>query len=789
MVGPVTAGLISWACGKLGDKVLRRLVSNTELAREVDKAIADWADSLPENKSVEPKVLFPEVNTNTAKKERPVFCALQANLLQNKPPSKDIWHEVFLESWRWVKKNIEEPQPFFHLDEPEASRDLQKLAQATYTVCIQNEQIFKNAVIGNLEDIILSLGDIREYVREILGEVRMKDKDQLDHVSAKAESEYKAVLREELGTIKMLGSPDFPSVPVDLLDTFVSLDITTMSAGQYRESLEPNDMRAEVDRKLSPESTLKRAFEDHRMLLILGDPGSGKTTLVKYYAMMCIEDRYMELGFDKATLPMYLALREVESKNEGLYPLHECLAKWASRHYLNISADAFFGWLKNRQTLILLDGLDEISDVDKRQEICDWIDNAAVGLKKARFVVTSRWTGYRKVDGIELGFPHLRADVRDFSEEQQAEFLERWFVAAYQRDPRDKKVSEQQWRERQRRRGLDRAKAIIDFLAEDDNKSVRELAGVPMLLQVIAILWRERESLPQGRADLYQAALKYLLDYRDRRKKIKPLMPATQALRVLCPVSFWMQDQLHADEVQKNELHGKMQEKLVNMKDSVSAEAFCENLRDRAGLIADYGDDAYIFRHKSFREYLAAMELVTQSHRNAKCLDNIVRQFGEDWWNEPLRFFMGEVDDTLFDQFMDAFFKSKASKELDQKSHNLLLAIVSEAPERRIDSLVQCLNDADSTENQRRYIVDCLKTIGTEEALEAIKVFGEKQAGSEAGRFAREIAAEKQIEVVPAEESLTELFDKLPASFRNPFELGAESIRIPGGSFTYSVTE
>ena len=637
----------------------------------------------------------------------------------------------------------------------------------------------------------VKLLSLTEWInREFIDGIENENKS--DRISSEVESEYRAVLKEELGTIKMLGSPDVPNVPVDLMDTFVSLDITAMSSGECREVVEQKEMRDDADRMLTPESALKRTFEKYRMLLILGDPGSGKTTLVKYYAMLCLKgERHKELGFAEQPLVIYLPLREIESKDGELCPLHECLAKWASRHYISVSADTFLGWLKNRQTLVLLDGLDEISDLDKRREICDWIDDAAVGLTKAWFVVTSRWTGYRKVDGIELGFDHIRADVRDFSEEQQAEFLEKWFVAAYLREPHSETVPDEKWREGQRQRGLDRAKAIVDFLAEDENRGVRELAVVPMLLQVIAILWRERENLPQGRADLYQAALKYLLDYRDRRRKIKPLMPATQALRVLCPVSFWMQDELHADEVQKDEMHGKMQQKLVKMKDTVPAEEFCKNLRDRAGLIADYGQDAYIFRHKSFREYLAGLELVTQARETSGCLERIVAQFGEDWWHEPLRFFMCEVNDRLFDQFMDALFGSDVSKDLDQKSYDLLLTMVDEAPERRIDSLVRRLNDAGSHENQRRYIVDCLKTIGSEEAFDAIRAFGEKENKTGAGSFAQGIAAEEHVEVVPATEAAKTagLFTNLPASFRNPFELNAEYIRIPAGSFEYSATK
>ena len=37
---------------------------------------------------------------------------------------------------------------------------------------------------------------------------------------------YENTLRQELGSVRMLGAPDIPNVPVHLLDTFVSLDIS-----------------------------------------------------------------------------------------------------------------------------------------------------------------------------------------------------------------------------------------------------------------------------------------------------------------------------------------------------------------------------------------------------------------------------------------------------------------------------------------------------------------------------------------------------------------------------------
>jgi formylglycine-generating enzyme required for sulfatase activity len=605
------------------------------------------------------------------------------------------------------------------------------------------------------------------------------------------EDRYKKALREEVSWIKMLGSPDIPNLPVHLLDTFVSLRISESWRSETRFDLKEEARPQERERDFTPEQIMQRAFANRRMLLIIGDPGSGKTTLMKYYAMCCMSpDRYKRLGFEKPPLPVYFPMRQVHSDGVQIASLPKNLARWAKEHTLSIDEKWFENQLNQSPTLVLLDGLDEIGDIELRRRVCDWIDNTAEGLDKAMFVVTSRWTGYRKSDLIEIGFPHLRADVRDFSTEQQEEFLNKWFCAAFLEEQYDDSIDRQEWKESQKQRGLKRAKEVIDFLREDKNKGVQGLVAIPMLLQIIAVIWKEREVLPRGRAELYRIALKYLLDYRDRRRRFDPLLTAEEALRVLCPVSLWMQEELRADEVERDKLHKKMQPIINTINDKVTAKAFCENLRDRAGIVADYGESAYIFRHKSFREYLAALGLVDDAKRDKKRLKKVVQSFGDDWWEEPLRFFINEADDRLFDEFMDALFASDVSKELDQKQQNLLHTITCEATQVRVDSLVRRLNDGRVTATKKRYILDCLKAIDKQEARRAVSDFASKEAlTSTAGIHAIEIEMEMELEAwekISVHDAVkVEISEKLPGSLHNRYEYNAEYILIPGGRYKY----
>ncbi len=626
-------------------------------------------------------------------------------------------------------------------------------------------------------------------------------------VEKTCEELYGEALRAELGNIDMLGSPDIESKTVQLSAAFVSLRISETWRSDTRferrkmhempgkpcEPCEP--VEHEGERHSTAEEVMKRAFQKYRLLLVIGDPGSGKTTLTKYYAMHCLDkenNKCRQLGFKEDIFPIYYPLRELEFQKETdePLPLPRNLAKWSERHILDIPEKQFRTWLQKRKTLVLLDGLDEIGSKEKRRMVCRWLKNMSAGLKNARFVVTSRATGYRKLDGIEMQTPHLRADIMDFTLPQQEEFLKKWFRAVFSAQLASPDMPEKQWAEQQTKRADQRSQTIIRFLQKEDNKAVRDLAAAPMLLQIMAILWQKSRHIPETRLALYDAALNYLLVFRDKNKDIDPLLPAEEARRVLSPTALWMHETLKRDETPKGKMHEFMQPILDTLAGQPKADAFCEHLRDRAGLIADYDRENYIFRHKSFREYLAGIQLEKDAQKPER-VETLVAHFKDDWWDETLRFFMGKADDQTFDRFMHMFFQSPVSEQLNDNQQTLLQNLVKDALQKKTNALVECLNSESLSDNRRRYVLDCLKTVGTPGTLEAIAA-ADKSKWSKVNRsYADDIVAGAAAVMamtvtITGEKAVIELID---SSFRNPFEANVEYIKIPGGKYKFSVTK
>ena len=168
---------------------------------------------------------------------------------------------------------------------------------------------------GGIIAIIQYVKRIKDAERKRIAEKKGEEKFEEEKKNRQVLSEkdkYRTSIKKELGYIDLLGSPDIENRPVKLEDAFVSLCISEYWRSEHR--FDPGeDMKEESHRHLPPEIVMKRAFQKFRLLLVIGDPGSGKTTLVKYYAVNCLDTAkrgYTRFGFSHDVLPLYFPLRE-----------------------------------------------------------------------------------------------------------------------------------------------------------------------------------------------------------------------------------------------------------------------------------------------------------------------------------------------------------------------------------------------------------------------------------------------------------------------------------------------
>ena len=109
--------------------------------------------------------------------------------------------------------------------------------------------------------------------------------------------------------------------------------------------------------------------------------------------------------------------------------------------------------------------------------------------------------------------------------------------------------------------------------------------------------WYPRpQALIECRSALYEQVLNYLLGYQYKRRKKTPKLGKEDAIRVLAPVSLWMQEELRQDEAGQAAMKEKIEVELNNIpsvQERPKATAFIDDLINQAGLLVSYGKMDY----------------------------------------------------------------------------------------------------------------------------------------------------------------------------------------------------
>jgi GTPase SAR1 family protein len=217
--------------------------------------------------------------------------------------------------------------------------------------------------------------------------------------------------------------------------------------------------------------------ERDKYIVILGDPGSGKSTLTKYIILSVLQinnDEKLSSLFE-SYLPLQVELREFV----GLCAEKECKTFFDYFQYLtetegySLTKEDLENYLKNNgKAIVIFDGLDEIFDPKEWERINRMIVGFTLDYPKVRVIVTSRIVGYKRKILNDAGFVHFT--LQDFIKEQIETFLDRWYPFVVDKNEIESRKSR-----------------IIKALK--DSPSIRQLAGNPLLLTILAIIGKHQE--------------------------------------------------------------------------------------------------------------------------------------------------------------------------------------------------------------------------------------------------------------------------------------------------------
>ncbi|HEX8920193.1 MAG TPA: DUF4062 domain-containing protein, partial [Pyrinomonadaceae bacterium] len=287
---------------------------------------------------------------------------------------------------------------------------------------------------------------------------------------------------------------------------------------QREKEIHPEDLPADltVDDALrarelyyaKPSQAVLDAITDsrHQHAIILGDPGSGKSTLSRYVLLSLITDagdERLRRAFE-AHLPLLIELRSymglcAEGKCDTFLEFLDYMGETEGWH---LNRDALHHHLKaDGRAIVIFDGLDEIFEPEAREKVARRIAGFASDYPKVRIIVTSRIIGYRRKILEDAGFTHFT--LQDLNEQQVATFVDQWYSLALSDRPDEA-------RERRER--------ILHSFRE--SASIRQLAGNPMLLTIMAIIGKHQE-LPRERWKLYDHAASVLIQHWDINKHLR----------------------------------------------------------------------------------------------------------------------------------------------------------------------------------------------------------------------------------------------------------------------------
>lgn len=417
-----------------------------------------------------------------------------------------------------------------------------------------------------------------------------------------AAERYRAKVKKLYGTMQIFGMTE--PVPLDgiFTDAYM-LDKPTALRRFDIERLKQLSTEPDGQRAAERINGLRLVVEKDN-LFILGKPGAGKTTFLKYIALKAAEQT-----IDK--VPIFISLKHWG--DSGIDLISFIVERFDVCNF-PLAQPFVEELLKSGNAIALFDGLDEVNhERGQRDKQTRAMNNFIEKYDRTQCLITCR------IAASDYSFkPFTYVEIADFTEKQINQFVGNWFHK--DQETRDRFLSE---------------------FGKEDNKGLRELARAPLLLTLLCLAFNETLTFPQRRVEIYEEAVDALLKKWDSSRRIK----RDEVYRKL---SLGHKENMlaliAAETFEKNKYfiaQGELENLITNYarnvpphdtKEATDGGVILKAIEAQHGIFVERAREVYSFSHLTFQEYFTAKYIVSNSGQAT--LTNLVAHSEDKRWRE-----------------------------------------------------------------------------------------------------------------------------------------------------------
>ncbi len=459
---------------------------------------------------------------------------------------------------------------------------------------------------------IADLPEEDEYFQETLN---LDNNFDLDALVPEVRQKGHVHILSKCGSMRVLDM----SQPIGLNDIYTNVNILDKISGRQR--LELTDLLKVCDADRFERPNLGRIIHDRMLgveavkkyskLIVLGKPGAGKTTFLKYIAIQSSTGQ-----LQAHLVPIFITLKDFAEMEQ-----QPSLLEYITEQFLTYGitdAKVTQQLLIQGKMLILLDGLDEVKEIDSQRVVTSF-SNFLNQFYANNFILTCR------IAAKEYTFEEFtEVEIADFDESDIASFAKKWFAA---KDP-------------------NKSHLFIQKLKA--NKSIRELANNPLLLTLLCLVFEELADFPYNISELYKEGVDILLKKWDVKRNIEREQ-VYKKLSVQYKADLLSQIALVTFErgeyfFRQKEIEQHIADYICHLPGvdtditslQLESAAVLKSIESQHGLLVERAQGIYSFSHLTFQEYFTAREIVAISNPQAfeTALKRLVDRITDQRWRE-----------------------------------------------------------------------------------------------------------------------------------------------------------